>query len=118
MVDVWKDRVEVESMSQPGVKYTIARKKKDDSIGCSCPAWKFHRAPKVHCKHILSFLEAISQIAKRSRIFLDAIYDVDKVVNTFPSRQEVDRVVGRSSFDMQVTVRGENFKVSRVFLEE
>lgn len=114
---VWQERWQVQSTTDSSKTYTVARKK-DGTMGCACPAWKFHKAPKPHCKHIISLLAAIGQIASRSRIFLDAIYDADKAINTFPSQQEVDRVVGRSSFDMQVTVRGEQFKVSRVFLEE
>lgn len=116
MHDVWKERWQVQSTTDSSKTYTVARKK-DGTMGCACPAWKFHKAPKPHCKHILSLLEVISQIAKRSRIFLDAVYDATTVM-AFPSQAEVERVVGKSSFDMQVAVRGEQFKVSRVFLEE
>lgn len=52
MHDVWQERWTVESMTDASKSYTVARKI-DSSMGCSCPAWKFHKAPKVNCKHIL-----------------------------------------------------------------
>jgi hypothetical protein len=33
--------------------YTVAMKE-DGSWGCDCPAWKFAKAPKPDCKHILA----------------------------------------------------------------
>ena len=35
-----------------GSTWTVARKR-DGSFGCSCPAWKFAKAPKPDCHHIL-----------------------------------------------------------------
>lgn len=111
---VWQERWQVQSTTDSSKTYTVARKK-DGTMGCACPTWKFHKAPKPHCKHILSLLEVISQMTKRSRVFLDAY---ETTTTAFPTQAEVERVIGKSNFDMQVAVRGEQFKVSRVFLEE
>jgi len=49
-MDQWLERWQVPGSN--GNTWTVARKK-DGSYGCSCPAWKFARAPKADCHHIL-----------------------------------------------------------------
>lgn len=50
----WVERYEVISPSS-GALYIVARKA-DGTYGCSCPHWKFHKAPKPTCKHIQAML--------------------------------------------------------------
>jgi hypothetical protein len=45
----WVERYGVTGDS--GTEYVVS-KKADGTWGCSCPAWKFHPAPKADCKHI------------------------------------------------------------------
>jgi len=45
----WADRWGVTGDS--GTEYVVSRKD-DGSWACSCPAWKFHKAPRPNCKHI------------------------------------------------------------------
>ncbi len=121
MVDQWEERTEVKSMSDSTKTYTVARRKRDGVIGCSCGKWVFHKAPKVHCKHILALLEAIASVSKRSRIFLDGLEFSPALYvakHSFPEPAIVDKVMGRSNLTMQVAVAGEQFQVSRIFLEE
>ena len=41
----------IESIAHPGQFYAINRT--DDTIYCTCPAWRFHRAGESRtCKHI------------------------------------------------------------------
>jgi hypothetical protein len=42
---------DIESLTDASKSYSVS-KRLDGSFACSCPAWKFHRAPKVDCKHI------------------------------------------------------------------
>ncbi len=51
MSDIWIARWQVNSMSNLTATYTVGLKN-DGTWGCSCPRWKFHKAPKVDCKHI------------------------------------------------------------------
>lgn len=53
MSDQWIQRWEVPSRSDSGKSYTVGRKA-DGTFGCSCPAWKFAKAPKPDCDHIIS----------------------------------------------------------------
>lgn len=46
-VEAW----EVESLTDSAKVYTVS-KRKDGTLACSCPAWKFAHAPKPDCKHI------------------------------------------------------------------
>jgi hypothetical protein len=46
---MWVKRMKVEGSH--GDEYTVALND-SDAWGCSCPAWKFKRAPKADCKHI------------------------------------------------------------------
>jgi hypothetical protein len=46
-VDAW----EVESLTEPGKVYVVS-KRRDGTMACSCPRWKFAHAPKADCKHI------------------------------------------------------------------
>lgn len=41
-----------------GEDYTISRHLTSGLIGCSCKAWRFHKAPKVACKHIIAWARA------------------------------------------------------------
>jgi hypothetical protein len=116
--NVWPDRWEVSSMSDASKTYIVARKS-DATMGCSCPAWKFHKAPKQHCKHIFAILESLVQVIQRTRVFLDGdLLTLNPMGNSFPTQVQVDNIMGRSNASMVATVKGEQFKVSRVFLEE
>ena len=117
--NVWPDRWEVQSLTDPDKTYIVARKN-DGTIGCSCPAWKFHKAPKINCKHCLALLELLDMVISRTRVFLDADEFPFSTValRSFPSQKTVDKIMGKSNVSMQVAFKGEQFKVSRVFLEE
>lgn len=121
MHDVWQERWEAQSMTDASKTYIVARKQ-DGTMGCACPAWKFHKAPKPHCKHIKAILEALAMVARRSRIFLDGEeFSVSKYVSVgtaFPSASIVNQIMGKSNASMVAAVNGEQFKVRRVFLEE
>src|ERR1700721_1993910 len=116
MHDVWKERWTVQSTTDASKEYTLARKQ-DGTFGCSCPAWKFHKAPKPHCKHLIALLETLASVAKRSRVFLDGEeFTVAKYVavgTAMPSKSLIDRIMGKSSMDMVATVKGEELKVER-----
>lgn len=47
----WVNRWEVSSLTSD--KTYIVGQKSDGSFGCDCPAWKFKKAPRPDCKHIL-----------------------------------------------------------------
>lgn len=49
----WPERWEVDSHSSDSV-YVVARRMDAvyDVWGCSCPSWRFKRAPKSDCSHI------------------------------------------------------------------
>ena len=49
----WIARYEVDSLTGDDESYIVSEKV-DGTWACSCPAWKFHKAPKVNCKHILA----------------------------------------------------------------
>ncbi len=49
----WIERYQVDSLTETDKSYIVSEKT-DGTWACSCPAWKFHRAPKVNCKHILA----------------------------------------------------------------
>lgn len=59
----WVNRWEVISDTS-GEAYTVAQKT-DGSWGCSCPRWKFSKAPKQACKHILRVQEVESPALAR-----------------------------------------------------
>lgn len=48
---VWVNRWIVESETSDR-QYTVGQKE-DGSFGCDCPAWKFKKAPRPDCKHII-----------------------------------------------------------------
>jgi len=54
----WVERWEVEGLTGT---YTVARRP-DGRYGCSCPHWKFHKAPKPDCKHIQAMFGATVEI--------------------------------------------------------
>ena len=114
--NVWPDRWEMQSTTDPDVTYILARKK-DGTFGCSCPRWKFHKAPKIACKHLIALLELLNSVLQRSRVFLDGDYQLT-ALQELPDQPVMDKIMGRSNVNMQVAFKGENFKVSRVFLEE
>lgn len=62
----WVDRYELESMTEPGTFYTVS-KKYDDTWACSCSYWKFHKAPKPNCKHILAVIGQVAKPAPKKR---------------------------------------------------
>jgi hypothetical protein len=39
----------------------IVSKRQDGTYGCSCPAWRFARAPKPACKHVIATLADLGQ---------------------------------------------------------
>jgi len=55
----WIERYEV--IGSQGDLYIVARKA-DGSYGCSCPHWKFHKAPKPNCKHIKAMLRTTVEV--------------------------------------------------------
>lgn len=57
----------VESRTDPTAKYTVS-KRPDGTFACSCPAWKFHPAPKVDCKHIDGVREALNEDSTRAAV--------------------------------------------------
>lgn len=114
--NVWPDRWEMQSMTDPDVTYILARKR-DGTFGCSCPRWKFCKAPKVNCKHLSSLLELLNSVLQRNRVFLDGDYQLT-TLQALPDQNVVDKIMGKSNVSMQVAFKGEQFKVSRVFLEE
>jgi hypothetical protein len=59
---VWVNRWEVISPTS-GRKYTVGQKS-DGTFGCDCPAWKFKKAPRPDCKHIL-YLKATEPVDTR-----------------------------------------------------
>ena len=48
---LWVQQWDVGSHSDPSKKYIVSFKR-DGTYACECPAWKFHPAPRVDCKHI------------------------------------------------------------------
>lgn len=52
----WVERYQVDSLTGDA-SYTVSQKF-DGTWACSCPAWKFHKAPKPDCKHIESVIMA------------------------------------------------------------
>jgi len=46
---------EVQSASDPKKRYEI-RLGKDNVVYCTCPAWRFSKAPHKCCKHIVAWL--------------------------------------------------------------
>ena len=42
-----------------GTPYVVAQKE-DGTFGCSCPGWKFKKAPKPDCRHIRSMKQALN----------------------------------------------------------
>lgn len=117
--NVWPDRWEVQSLTDPDKTY-IAARKQDGTMGCSCPSWKFHKAPKINCKHLIALIELMDSVISRTRVFLDAdeFPMAMGALNKFPNQKTVDKIMGKSNVSMQVAYKGEQFKVSRVFLEE
>lgn len=59
-VEAW----DVESLSEPGKTYVVSRRKTGE-LACSCPAWKFHKAPKPDCKHIRALAGELGAEAMR-----------------------------------------------------
>ncbi len=57
--DQWVERWTVQSTSNPAKTYTVARHL-DGHYGCTCPRWKFARAPKPDCKHIVNLRAELS----------------------------------------------------------
>jgi hypothetical protein len=110
----WIERWEVQGNTGT---YVVARKV-DGSYGCSCPRWKFHKAPKQDCKHILAMLLLTVPVAAEvmllgypvGRKFRDE--DGQAIMDgtlTPAGRPVVPEVI------MQAVVEGETFKVSRKF---
>lgn len=48
----WVNRWEVSSETDPDKTYVVGQKT-DGSWGCGCPRWRFSKAPRPDCKHIL-----------------------------------------------------------------
>ncbi len=49
---MWLHRWDVTSFTRPNKPPYVVALKSDGTWGCSCPAWKFAKAPKGDCKHI------------------------------------------------------------------
>lgn len=64
--DVWIYRWTAQSRTTAGKQYVVALKR-DGTFGCDCPAWKFHKAPKPDCKHILA-IKRIEPSATREEV--------------------------------------------------
>ena len=68
--DQWIQRWRIESETEPGKVYTVARKS-SDQFGCSCPRWVFQRAKELNgqCKHIRAVLSPEVMAAVKDRRF-------------------------------------------------
>lgn len=44
----WVPIVQFESLTSPGVLYTVSRDTRNGNIGCNCPGWRFRK----ECRHI------------------------------------------------------------------
>ena len=53
--------ITISSATNPGTRYTI-KQGADGVVYCSCPAWKFQKAPveKRSCKHIRKVMKALA----------------------------------------------------------
>lgn len=56
--DQWECRVEVRSETSDRL-YTVARNKRTQAWGCSCPGWRSHRT----CKHLTVMVPALTRLA-------------------------------------------------------
>ena len=88
MAEVWVQRITVESQTEMGKTYVVARKA-DGTMGCSCPAWKFHAHPRCDCKHILALLEHVPEWGRRA-----AIKATPKQIKAATVRKETKTVGG------------------------
>lgn len=102
---VWPDRYEVVGHTDT---YIVARKK-DATWGCSCPRWKFHKAPKIDCKHIKALFEAMARVTTRK------IRDANgrPVFGTVTPLSESVVPEIKADWNDTVTVEGETFRVGR-----
>jgi hypothetical protein len=55
----WVNRWEITSMTSD--RTYVVGQKVDGTWGCDCAAWKFHKAPKPPCKHILK-VQAVESV--------------------------------------------------------
>jgi len=56
MSNPWTRLATFRSKSNPLKKYIVALKE-DGTLGCDCPAWKFQKGGKNHCKHLQALLD-------------------------------------------------------------
>lgn len=59
--DQWIERWTMQSHSNPAKTYTVARHR-DGHYGCTCPRWKFAKAPKPDCKHITALKDELRSL--------------------------------------------------------
>jgi len=65
---------DVESLSDSTKVYTVSRRKDGETYACSCPAWKFHPAPKPDCKHIKQIrIQLIQESVSSLRFIPDTV---------------------------------------------
>ena len=68
-IEAW----DVESLTECGKTYVVS-KRTTGSYACSCPAWKFARAPKPDCKHIRALRSDLTTVAavRLVKVFFDS----------------------------------------------
>lgn len=119
----WVMRVEV--VGSQGDKYTVAQKANGD-WGCSCPRWIFHKAPKVHCKHIQAMLAAYASAdsyQETDRKFRweeiePGMRNVNPAVMAAISKTIMAKPVAYTPKPVYAMVGDEEFTVTRKFRED
>ena len=112
-----------------GSEYVVSQGAIYGEYSCSCPAWKFHKAPKPDCKHILAILAEIEQTSKAvSKPAPDGFSDLyrttlERIITSFSisdirlmARQALQ--AGRATTSVTTTVSGELFTIKRKFRAE
>lgn len=105
---VWLERYEVEGRTGT---YIVAQRPTGE-WGCGCPHWKFHKAPKPKCRHILALLGAMASFVDYfavGRKFRDA-GDVENYKAVVESQ-------AATAPPVTMVVEGEVFRVGRKFRE-
>jgi hypothetical protein len=59
----WSMRLNIRSESSSRI-YTVARKKSDNTWGCSCPGWRTRRT----CKHLTAMVPALEAALRQRKI--------------------------------------------------
>ena len=87
----------------------VVSMKADGSFGCSCPGWKFHKAPKPDCRHIRAMKACNVEVVPSPPASFTIAWSPEP-----PSPEPPPQVLEQSA-----EVAGEVFRVRRKFkLEE